>query len=317
MNAFEQATCADTSEGLTALTLNMLQVNVGLLCNQSCVHCHVKASPKRTESMTDAIMDQVIDIAAAVRPQYVDITGGAPEMHPNLQSFITRLRDIDIPVQVRTNFTVLTLPDKADYPEFFRDHKVHLVGSMPCYLEENVDAQRGVGVYAQSIDAIKMLNAVGYGIEEDLPLNLVYNPGGPVLPPAQETLEADYRRELKHRFGIEFTKLLTITNMPIGRFQQTLKKANQLDAYRKLLHDSFNQDTVEGLMCRHQISIAWDGTFYDCDFNLALGMPLNHGGPAHIDQFNLKEILKRRIVTADHCFGCTAGHGSSCSGALD
>jgi radical SAM/Cys-rich protein len=203
-----------------------------------------------------------------------------------------------------------------ELPEFLRNHQVQLVASLPCYLEENVRAQRGEGVYAKSIEAIKRLNALGYGTGSGLPLNLVYNPGGPFLPSSQSALEEDYRRELHQRFGITFTHLLTITNMPLGRFRLELIQQNQERNYLDLLRKSFNPQTVNGLMCRHQISVGWDGTLYDCDFNLALGLPVNHGAPDHIRSFKPEDLKMRRVVTGEHCFTCTAGSGSSCGGAL-
>jgi radical SAM/Cys-rich protein len=207
-------------------------------------------------------------------------------------------------------------PGLGEIPKFFRDHQVQLVASLPCYLEENVRAQRGKGVYEKSMEAIRRLNALGYGSEPNLPLNLVYNPGGPSLPPPQSALEEDYRRELRSRFGIIFSRLFTITNVPLGRFRVELSRQNQERDYLHLLRESFNRKTVAGLMCRHQISVGWDGTLYDCDFNLALGLPVNHGAPDHIQSFKPSALMKRRIVTGEHCFACTAGSGSSCGGAL-
>jgi radical SAM/Cys-rich protein len=211
---------------------------------------------------------------------------------------------------------VLLEPGVQTVPEWFREHGIHLVASMPCYLEENVRAQRGGGVYEKSIEALRKLNALGYGIDPDLPLNLVYNPGGPFLPPDQAELEADYRRELEGRHGVVFSHLLTITNIPIGRFLTELRWRDQEGEYLRLLRDAFNPTTVEGLMCRKQISVGWDGTLFDCDFNLALGYAVDHGAPDHLRTFDLSALVNRRIVTGDHCFGCTAGHGSSCGGAL-
>jgi radical SAM/Cys-rich protein len=246
----------------------------------------------------------------------IDLTGGAPELNPSFRQFVSALRKENLQVQVRTNLTVLLEPGMEDLPEFLRNHQIHLVASLPCYLEENVRAQRGEGVYGKSIEAIRRLNALGYGIKTHLPLSLVYNPGGPFLPPPQSALEKDYRRELGQRFGITFTHLLTITNMPLGRFHSELSLQKQEENYLQLLRKSFNLQTVEGLMCRYQISVGWDGTLYDCDFNLALKLPVDHGAPDHIQRFNPAELLTRRIVTGEHCFGCTAGYGSSCSGAL-
>jgi radical SAM/Cys-rich protein len=316
VNRFEEMVASASCPGLCGQDIETVQVNVGLRCNQSCAHCHLGASPDRTEMMAWHTMERIVVIAGEVRCQKVDITGGAPEMHRDLRRFIEALTSKSLPVQVRTNLTAICEPGNETYPAFFRDHKVQLVGSMPCYLEENVTAQRGPGVYQKSIECIRKLNEFGYGLDPELALNLVYNPGGPFLPPAQDQLEADYKRELGDRFGIEFTHLLTITNMPIGRFLTRLRQANQDMEYRQLLEASFNPDTIDALMCRHQVSIGWDGTLYDCDFNLALGMPVNHGAPDQIENFEESAIEKRRIVTAEHCFGCTAGAGSSCGGAL-
>jgi radical SAM/Cys-rich protein len=246
----------------------------------------------------------------------VDLTGGAPELNPHFRRFVGALCHEGHTVQVRTNLTVLQEPGMEEMPEFFRENWVHLVASLPCYLKENVCAQRGERVYEKSIAAIRRLNALGYGFHPDLPLNLVYNPGGPFLPPPQSALEEDYRQELGNRFGITFTRLLTITNMPLGRFQIELDRKNQKQYYLQLLRRSFNPKTMDGLMCRYQISIGWDGTLYDCDFNMALRLPVNHGAPDHIRSFRREDLVKRRIVTGEHCFGCTAGAGSSCGGAL-
>jgi radical SAM/Cys-rich protein len=223
---------------------------------------------------------------------------------------------MNIPVMVRTNLTVLLTPGMDLMPLFFREHGVQLVASLPCYLEENVDRQRGVGVYEKSVQAIQLLNEIGYGKEKDLRLSLVYNPVGPHLPPSQTALEVDYRRELKARYDIDFTNLFTIANMPIGRYIGDLRKQNKLDDYMRLLKESFNPATIDGLMCRHQINVDWEGNIYDCDFNLALNMCVDHGAPTHIRDFDPETHATRRIVTGNHCFGCTAGCGSSCGGAL-
>lgn len=316
MNRFEKMITAEGNDGLYADGIEVMQVNVGLRCNQSCAHCHLSSSPENEEMMDWPIMERVLEIARSTGPGIVDITGGAPELNPNLKVFIQKLSGMGVPVQVRTNLTALLEPGNEGLPEFFRDQRVMLVGSLPCYLEENVTAQRGEEVYGKSIEAIRKLNSFGYGTEPDLPLNLVYNPGGAFLPGDQADLEKAYRKELHERFGITFTRLLTITNMPLGRFREQLKKENRLEKYVKLLSDSFNPATVPGLMCRHQISIGWDGTLYDCDFNLALDMVMNHGAPDHIDKWELRDVVGRRIVTDTHCFGCTAGRGSSCAGEL-
>ena len=233
-----------------------------------------------------------------------------------LQAFVKELDAGGFNIQSRTNLTVLLEPGMEDMTAFMKEHGVRLVASLPCYLEENVRKQRGAGVYEKSVEAIKKLNEIGYGVDPSFPLNLVYNPVGPHLPPNQMSLEADYRRELKDRFGIHFTNLLTITNMPIGRFIGDLRRQKQDETYWRLLFDNFNPQTVEGLMCRHQISIDWNGRLYDCDFNLALNLPVNHGAPTHIKAFDRRMLSHRRLVTGKHCFGCTAGCGSSCRGAL-
>ena len=316
MNRFEKMASKNNREGLYAGEIQIIQVNVGLRCNQECAHCHLSASPGNTEMMTWEVMEKVLRIAESAAPETVDITGGAPELNPNLKPFIRELSAMGIRTQVRTNLTALLEPGNEGLAEFFRDHKVALVGSLPCYLEENVSAQRGRGVYEKSIDAIRRLNSLEYGMDPGLQLNLVYNPGGAFLPGDQASLEDAYKKELHERFGIKFTNLLTITNMPLGRFEEQLKKESRLEKYLKLLSDSFNPKTLSGLMCRHQISIGWDGALYDCDFNLALKMVMNHGAPDHIDRWNLEDVVDRRIVTGMHCFGCTAGRGSSCAGAL-
>ena len=262
------------------------------------------------------VMEQVLEATEGCQCQWVDLTGGAPELNPNFRWLVTTLRRQGQTIQVRTNLTVLLEPGMEDMPAFLKEHQVRLVASLPCYLEENVCAQRGQGVYEKSIQAIRGLNALGYGSEAALSLNLVYNPRGPFLPPTQGALEKDYRRELGNRFGIQFTHLLTITNMALGRFKSELDRQDQRKGYLQLLRDSFNTKTVEGLMCRQQISIGWDGTLYDCDFNLALGLPVDHGAPDHIQSFRASRLRKRRIVTGEHCFACTAGAGSSCGGAL-
>ncbi len=316
LNDFEGMLPGGADKGLSASGIDTIQVNVGFLCNQRCKHCHIEASPGRSEVMDWPTMEMVLDAARRARPGVVDLTGGAPELNPNIRRFIEALREEGIPVQVRTNLTALLEPGMEDMPEFLRDHEVGLVASMPCYLEENVRAQRGAGVYETSVEAIRRLNGLGYGTEPRLALDLVYNPGGPFLPGPQSELEDAYKRELDARFGITFTRLLTITNMPIGRFGALLEEQGKAGEYADLLRDSFNPDTIEHVMCRSQMSVGWDGALYDCDFNLALGLTMNHGAPDHIRDFDPSAIADRRIVTGGHCFGCTAGSGSSCMGAF-
>jgi radical SAM/Cys-rich protein len=315
MNEFDRRVTESNGGPLVAERISIVQVNVGLRCNQKCAHCHVAASPKRTEQMSWETMEHVLRVAGEAECDVLDVTGGAPEIHPDFERFVGRARGEGIDVQVRTNLTIQLEPGFEHVAQFLADQRVKLVASLPCYLEENVNRQRGDGVYQGSIEAVKRLNRLGYGLEPELPLNLVYNPVGPHLPPDQTSLEQDYKRELRDRHGIEFTSLVTITNMPIGRFMGDLRRQKKADAYRQLLRDSFNPATIEGLMCRHQINVDWDGNMYDCDFNLALKLKVNHGMPTHISEFDPR-LHKRRIETGAHCFGCTAGRGSSCGGAL-
>ena len=316
MNQFEQRVSTASTQGLVSLGIETIQVNVGLRCNQQCRHCHLECGPSRTEVMDWPTMARVQTAADAVGARLIDITGGAPELNPCLRRFIEAVRSGGREVQVRTNLTALLEPGQEGTIDFFRRQRVRLVASMPCYLARNVAAQRGPEVYERSIEGIRRLNAAGYGVEGGLQLDLVYNPTGPFLPPDQAALEADYRRGLAERFGVRFSRLLTITNMPLGRFGAELRRKGVEQAYLALLEGSFNPDTVEALMCRHQISVGWDGILYDCDFNLALRCPVDHGAPDHILRFDGGALRHRRIVTHPHCFGCTAGAGSSCHGAL-
>jgi len=314
-NEFDSKIIESTGKPLEAERISVVQVNVGLRCNQKCVHCHVAASPKRREEMDWETMELVLGVARDTECDQLDITGGAPEINPHFERLVRAARESGITVQVRTNLTIHLEPGYEGVAGFMAEQKVKLVASLPCYLEENVDRQRGEGVYQGSIAVIRKLNQLGYGRESDLALDLVYNPVGPHLPPDQEALEEDYRKELRARHGIEFTRLVTITNMPIGRFIGELKGQNRDDSYKQLLRDAFNVSTVDGLMCRHQINVDWDGYMYDCDFNLALKLKVNHGMPTHIRDFDPR-LHQRRIETGAHCFGCTAGRGSSCGGAL-
>lgn len=316
MNSFSQAVRRVLGGDLKSAAVQTIQINLGLLCNLSCRHCHVEGSPTRTEVMTWETMQSVLRLAEAMPQARVDLTGGAPELNPFFKQFVNALSDMGSLVQVRTNLTVFFEAGQADTPEFLANRGVHLVASLPCYLDENVDHQRGGGVYKRSIAAVRRLNALGYGRQQELPLNLVYNPGGAFLPPDQATLEDAYRKELKERFGVEFTRLLTITNMPMGRFLSDLQRDGQAENYKSLLEDNFNQETLNGLMCRHQICISWDGSLADCDFNSALGLTLAGSLPRHVDELKPDQLQDRTIVSGEHCFGCTAGCGSSCGGAL-
>jgi radical SAM/Cys-rich protein len=303
-------------------SVTTLQVNVGRLCNLACHHCHVEAGPKRTEIMPASTADRLIellDLNPAI--ELLDLTGGAPEMNPNFRRLVVEARRRGREVIDRCNLTVFFEPGYDDLPEFLAEHRVQVVASLPCYTAENVDRQRGRGVFQGSIEALKRLNALGYGRPESpLRLDLVYNPLGPSLPPPQERLETQYRDELHRLFGIEFHHLLTITNMPIKRFARLLERTGQHDAYMSLLVNHFNPATVMGLMCRSLVSVGWDGLLYDCDFNQMLDLPLRTTGARPgltiWDINSFEGLAGARIATGSHCFGCTAGAGSSCSGAL-
>ena len=301
--------------GLSALAIDTVQVNIGLRCNLACHHCHVQSSPARKEEMSWDTMLLVLDAARRARAQTLDITGGAPEMHPRFRAFVEAGIGQGLHVIVRSNLTIMLQAGYEDLPQFYATHGVHLMASLPCYLETNVDRQRGKHAYRDSIEVVKRLNAVGYGSDPHLQLDLVYNPGGPGLPPPQEKLEEAYRRELLSRFDIRFNRLYTITNMPIGRFLHDLQRDGRAADYLQLLRDSFNNDTLQGLMCRNQLHVGWDGIMYDCDFNFALDLPVQ-GEQTHIRDFDPEMFVRRRIRTGDHCFGCTAGCGSSCKGSL-
>lgn len=296
--------------------LEVIQVNVGLQCNLQCHHCHVAASPQRRERMEWPLMQAVVQLAERSGCTLVDITGGAPELNGHLPDFIDALGAKNIRVQVRTNFTVHLEPGLEQIALFFRDRNVTLIGSLPCYLEHNVDLQRGQGTFQNAIAAIRRLNDLGFGHDHQQILNLVYNPLGPHLPPDPCVLESDYRRHLLEQYGVVFTRLITITNMPIGRFRSGLAREGHEESYRRLLLESFNPATLHGLMCRNQISVAWDGTLFDCDFNLALKKPARLPGLPTIVGLDPKSLDYRSIVIGDHCFACTAGRGSSCAGTL-
>jgi radical SAM/Cys-rich protein len=302
---------------LRASGVTTLQVNVGKFCNQTCRHCHVDAGPTRKEIMTRQTAELVVGVLNQHDIPVVDITGGAPELNPSFDYLVREARARGRRVIDRSNLTVFFVEGKQYLPEFLRDQQVEITASLPCYLEENVDTQRGKGVYAKSIEALQWLNRLGYGDPSTgLTLNLVYNPLGPSLPPPQAQLEEDYRRELGTRFGVVFNHLYTITNIPISRFLMDLQRHGNYDRYMDLLVAKFNPGTIEGVMCRTMISVGWDGTLYDCDFNQMLAMPINHGFPRHLRDFDSYLLARREICTGPHCFGCTAGSGSSCGGAL-
>jgi len=296
----------------------VLQVNVGKLCNLTCVHCHVNAGPNRKEIMSHETIDRIIDWLGKADIPTVDLTGGAPEMIPDFRYFIDQVKALQPHPHIidRCNLTILLERGYEDLAAFLANHKVEIIASMPCYSPENVNAQRGEGVFEGSIAALQLLNSVGYGIDPELPLHLVYNPVGTFLPPSQAELEVDYKRELKNHFGIVFNKLYALTNLPIGRFASYLRRNNKFEDYMELLISAFNSATIDGLMCRNTISVGWRGEVYDCDFNQQLGMQWENSVPIFLWDVDPEQIENRQIMTGNHCFGCTAGAGSSCGGAI-
>ncbi|MEH6552107.1 MAG: arsenosugar biosynthesis radical SAM (seleno)protein ArsS [Pseudomonadales bacterium] len=309
---------------LRRASLDTLQVNLGYLCNLSCVHCHVNAGPSRTELMSREVIDTLLEFLAQHDIGTLDLTGGAPEMNPHFCYFVESARAMGVRVIDRCNLTVLLEPGFEEMAEFLARQQVVITASLPCYLEENVSAQRGDGVYQDSVAVLKMLNGLGYGLGAELELNLVYNPIGAVLPPSQLQLEADYKRELGERFGITFDSLHTITNMPISRFGAVLLAQNSFDSYMSLLKNNYSAENLPTLMCRSLLSVDWQGYVYDCDFNQMLDMPLKRGDLLASDtrQWHISELMNTRvegwpIETGEHCYGCAAGQGSSCGGALD
>jgi radical SAM/Cys-rich protein len=301
---------------LRAGGVEVLQVNVGKLCNQACKHCHVDASPKRTEIMSRETIEQVLEAVRRFRFPVIDITGGAPELNPHFRRLVSEARALGSRVMARHNLTVMFEPGQADLPDFFRAHAVEVVSSLPYFLGQQTDAQRGPGVFDKSIEALRRLNSVGYGVEgSGLILNLVYNPVGAFLPPPQAAIEADFKRELLRRHGVTFDRLYTITNMPIKRFLEYLRRTGNEERYMRRLVESFNPASVAGLMCRTTLSVDWTGRLYDCDFNQMLELTVDESLPQTINDFDPEQFARRRIETAAHCFGCTAGAGSSCGGA--
>jgi len=299
--------------------LTALQANLGYRCNQTCLHCHVNAGPKRTEAMNRQTIDTLLDLLEHSTATTLDLTGGAPELNPHFRYLVKQARGQGAHVIDRCNLTILSEPGQEDLAEFLALHRVEVVASMPCYLEENVNAQRGDGVFQRSIEGLRKLNALGYGQpDHDLTLNLVFNPQGPSLPPAQAGLEHDYKKHLMENYGIKFNRLLTITNMPILRFGSTLVSRDQFDEYMQLLKASHSDENLASVMCRDLISIDWQGNVYDCDFNQMLGLPLKQANRprSHIRNLLKTDLEGNPIVVADHCYGCTAGAGSSCGGAL-
>ncbi len=299
--------------------VDTLQVNLGYKCNQSCLHCHVNAGPTRTEAMSRETIFEVVAYLKSAGVATLDLTGGAPELNPHFRLLVKAARDIGVRVMDRCNLTILHEPGQETLADFLRDHQVDIVASLPCYLEDNVDRQRGKGVFNSSIRALQLLNEKGYGkLGSDLKLSLVYNPQGPVLPPAQAPLEADYRTHLSQHFGIEFTELYVLTNMPIQRFGSTLISKGHFTHYMDLLKNAYQPQNLAAVMCRSMLSVDWRGYVYDCDFNQMLGLPLTWKNKprTHLRELMGVDVTSNPIVVKDHCYGCTAGQGSSCGGAL-
>jgi radical SAM/Cys-rich protein len=301
--------------------IETLQVNLGYTCNQTCVHCHVNAGPNRTEQMDGDTIDLVLEVLRARRIRSLDVTGGAPELNRHFRRLVSAARALGSEVIDRCNLTILEEPGQETLAEFLANERVQVVASLPCYSEDNVDRQRGSGVFAKSIRALRRLNELGYAADDSgLTLNLVYNPQGPSLPPPQAALEHDYTRRLQDDFGIRFNRLLTIANMPIARFGSTLISKGQFPQYMALLRAAHRAENLAGVMCRSLVSVDWQGRLYDCDFNQMLMIPLRNGGrrtaPMHLSDLLTQQLDDNPIAVADHCYACTAGQGSSCGGAL-
>ena len=300
-------------------SLKTLQINIGYKCNQTCKHCHVNAGPNRKEMMGDTTLSYIPKVLKLYNIKTLDITGGAPELHPKFKDLVVKARSLGIEVIDRCNLTILSEPGQEDTAQFLAENNVQIVASLPCYIESNVDQQRGKGVFERSISALKLLNSFGYGLEDtNLSLNLVYNPQGPQLPPSQKNLEISYKEELYRKFGVKFTNLLALANMPINRFNSYLKATGKLNYYQKLLEANHNPNNLDSVMCKTTLSVDWQGDLYDCDFNQQLRMR-NNTSP-----YNLSDLIKntidlngKYISVGSHCFGCTAGAGSSCGGSFE
>ena len=312
---FERRMATAGLHPLHATGITVFQINVGKLCNQTCRHCHVDAGPDRKEIMSRETAELCITALAGTDIPTVDITGGAPELNPNFRWLVEEATRLGRHVMDRCNLSVLLIPSQAGLAEFLARHQVEVIASLPYFRASQTDAQRGDGVFDKSVQALQLLNRLGYGREGNgLTLNLVYNPVGAFLPPKQEAIEAQFRRELHHAHGITFNHLYTITNMPISRFLEFLVDSGNYEGYMERLVNAFNPSAAAGVMCRYTLSVGWDGTLYDCDFNQMLDLPVDHGTPRHIRDFDPAKLHTRRIVTGNHCYGCTAGAGSSCGG---
>ena len=323
MNAFFNMLDSRKEAGKASIVkrgkVTTLQVNVGNICNQSCLHCHMDASPAGKNVMPRNVIDDILKCLSQNSGLTLDITGGAPELNPNFDYLVKSARPLVNEIIARSNLTVIFEPGKENLPNFFKENKVHLICSLPCYIKENVDRQRGNGIFEKSLKALRILNELGYGKDDEMQLDLVHNPIGPNLPLEQHRLEIDYNRNLNREYGIEFDRLITITNVPIGRFNECLKNNGGYEKYKQLLMDNFNADVLENLMCRNLLSVGWDGRLYDCDFNLALGLALKDENDKilTINTIDAAELEGKEIVFGEHCLACAAGSGSSCQGALD
>ncbi|MCR4337686.1 MAG: arsenosugar biosynthesis radical SAM protein ArsS [Candidatus Omnitrophica bacterium] len=317
MNRF-QSKLVEHRYDLKKTSIEIIQVNVGKLCNLTCSHCHVEAGPTKTkENMDQKTAQAIVVLMDFLKPKTLDLTGGAPEMNPHFRYLVTEAHKRGIHIIDRCNLTIIFEKGMEDLSEFLAQHQVEVIASLPCYSKDNVDKQRGNGTFGKSIEALQKFNNLGYGkSDSELILNLVYNPIGAHLPPAQDKLERDYKQRLKDDSGIVFNKLYTITNMPITRYAKYLKAFNQLESYAELLINNFNPHTLDGLMCRNTLNISWDGRLFDCDFNQMLGMGMRNGKLLTVFNVKKKDLEDWKVLTADHCFGCTAGAGSSCQGAL-
>ena len=310
---FEQTVGGDLKTG----KIEIFQINLGKMCNMVCKHCHVDAGPDRTEIMTKETLELCLDALRNSNIEKVDLTGGAPEMNPHFKWFVEEARKLDKHIMVRSNLTILVTNKFSDYPKFMADNKVEIISSLPYYKASFTDKQRGDGTFNKSIEAMKILNNLGYGKEDSgLMLNLVYNPIGAFLPPPQKSLENDYKKELYKSHGLIFNNLFTITNMPISRYLDYLIQSDNYEKYMGKLISSYNPAAANNVMCKNTLSVSWEGFLYDCDFNQMLEMKVNHGAPTHLKDFNLDLLEGRKILTGQHCYGCTAGAGSSCGGEI-
>lgn len=302
---------------LCSTGITVFQINVGKLCNQTCRHCHVDAGPDRSETMSLETAEHCMKALARTDIPTVDITGGAPELNPHFRWLVEQSHRLGRHIMDRCNLSVLLLPSQCDLGEFLAQHQVEIIASLPSYQASQTDAQRGDGIFARSLTALRLLNRLGYGRPDSgLVLNLVYNPVGAFLPPKQEAIETQFKKELRTKHGIEFNRLYTITNMPISRFLEFLIESGNYEQYMTRLAHAFNPAAAAAVMCRHTLSVGWDGRLYDCDFNQMLDLTVDHGAPSHIRDFDPAQLHHRRIVTRNHCYGCTAGSGSSCGGTV-